>query len=187
MAEQDSFTKIRELEAEHRRFKWYTALAFIVLTGLIVIVMLRVLPRKTIEAREFLLKDRSGQILARLGATELSGTCFEILGKKKDASATLCAGDESGSDLQLTTHHGQSRAYLSAGGKMFEALGQSITPSLTITDGDSASLLSAAVGPKTRLLLGHGSEEDSVVISISQDKPRITISTKAGKVLWSAP
>jgi hypothetical protein len=187
MAEEDQFARIRDIEAAHRRFKWYATVAIVVLAGSIVIVMLRTQPRKTVEAREFLLKDQSGQVLARLGATGLTGTCLEILGKAKEASATICAGDESGSDLQLTTHRGQSRAYLSAGGKLYEALGQTIAPSLIIADGDGANLLSVAVGPKARFLLGHGSEENSVVISISQDKPRISISTKAGKVLWSAP
>jgi hypothetical protein len=176
--------RIEKLETENRRIKLILCFCVVVLGVFTAFVLReRVRAKDTLEAKEFLLKDQSGQTLARLSSGSV-GTCFEILGKTNQASAMLCAGDESGSDLLLTTEHGTSRAFLSAGGRMYESVGESILPSLMIAQ-DGKGLVRATVG--TNQNLGLHADQNAAVTSISKTQPTINLLDNNGKILWTAP
>ncbi len=184
--ENTSLFRIEKLEAENRRIKWGLGLCIVLLALFTILILTeRVRTKNTLEAKEFLLRDRSGQVVARLGSNSV-GTCFEILGKTKGASAIMCAGDESGSDLLLTTRHGESRAFLSAGGRMYESVGESMLPGLIIAE-NGAGVISATVGTKGKLAFGPGTGQNAVVISVPQTKPTIDLLGNNGKTLWNAP
>jgi hypothetical protein len=181
-----SSLRIERLERANRRIKWALGL-YMLLSALFAVFVLLRHPRKenTLEANEFVVTDKAGHVMARLGSSPV-GTCLEILGKTKEATATLCAGDESGSELLLTTHHGRSRAFLSAGGKFYESVGQTVLPGLIIAEVNGGSI-SASVGTEGKLGLDLVKEQNAVVISVPESKPAISLLGKDGKTLWTAP
>lgn len=184
--EKTSLLRIEKLETENPRIKWGLGLCIILFTlSTLLMVTERVKTKSTLEAKEFLLRDQAGRVAARLGSSS-RGTCFELLGRTKEASALMCAGDESGSDLLLTTRHGESRAFLSADGRMYETVDGTILPGLFIAE-NGAGIISATVGTKGKLAFGPGTGQNAVVISVPQTKPTIDLLANDGKTLWNAP
>jgi hypothetical protein len=143
------------------------------------------LAKHTVQTQELLLKNQSGQVVARLGSRP-SGACLEILGQTKDASAMLCAGDETGADLVLTTNHGDSRALMSAGGKMYETIYNDVSPNLLIAQAGKG-LVSLTVGTDRSLGIAQKDGENSAAVSVLGQRPRVSLLDKNGKALWSAP
>jgi hypothetical protein len=141
--------------------------------------------KEVIQTQELLLKNQSGQIVARLGSRP-SGACLEILGKTKDASAMLCAGDQTGADLVLTTHHGDSRVLVSAGGKMYETIHDEVPPSLLIAQAGKG-LISLKIGTDRSLGIAQENEENSAAVSVLGQRPAVSLLDQNGKELWSAP
>lgn len=176
--ENDSLLRIEKLESSNRRIKWYLGLYILTSIPLIVLPLMRASRQagQTFEAREFLVRDKSGHVTARLGSSPV-GTCLEILGESKEATATLCAGDKSGSDLLLTTHHAASRALLSAGGKIYESADGTVLPTLMIAE-EGEGIVTATVGADSALALGR---------RVGQKAPAIDVLDGNGKTLWTAP
>ncbi|MGA8143980.1 MAG: hypothetical protein WB987_08845 [Candidatus Acidiferrales bacterium] len=127
--EQELLARIEKLEVANLRLKWAGALCLGLLAAIGVFIGLRKPLSSAVEASEFLLRGRDGKIVAKLSDNAF-GTCFEIFGRGKAAGAELCAGDDYGASLSLTNHHGESRAFISAGSKQFESIGSSFVPTL---------------------------------------------------------
>jgi len=186
MVENESLSRLERLEKENRRIK--LALIFCLVLSTVfafVATMGYVRTKNTVDAKEFLLRDQSGQIVARFGSRSV-GTCLEVFGKTKNASATLCAGDESGSGLALTTNHGESRAVLSAGGTMYESIGESMPPSLIIAK-NGEGLVNMTVGTDQGLRLARQAGANSILMSVPSARPSISLLDKSGRTLWSSP
>jgi hypothetical protein len=142
------------------------------------------LAKHTVQTQELVLKNQSGQVVARLGSRS-SAACLEILGQTKDASAMLCAGDETGAGLVLTTHHGDSRALISAGGKMYETIDNSVPPSILIAQAGKG-LVSLTVGTDRSLGVAQKDGGNSGAVSVLGQRPTVSLFDEHGKVLWSA-
>ena len=183
--EQILLARIEKLEAANLRLTWVAGIILGLLAAFVVIVTVRTATKKSIEANEFLLRDRDGRIVARL-SDKSSGTCFEIVGQAKATSAELCAGDNYGASLSLSNDHGASRAFLSAGSQMLEGSG-SVVPSLLIAKHDGKDLVSATIGAETKLVVGHGTEENSFVVSTTESKSTVSLRGSDGKPHWTAP
>jgi hypothetical protein len=184
--ETKSTLRIHKIERENRLLKGIIAVHVILSLAFATFVFLeRARTKNSLEAKEILLKDQSGRVAARLGSNSI-GTCLEILGKTKRAAAAICVGDESGSDLLLTTDHGDSRAFLSAGGKMYESAGENVQPSLTIAR-NGEGLITATMGAGGDSTPAQQSAESTASISVSQTKPAISLVDKNGKILWIVP
>ncbi|HTG28245.1 MAG TPA: hypothetical protein VK818_08480 [Methylomirabilota bacterium] len=56
---------------------------------------------KTIEANEFLVRDRAGKIVARLGHDDFGDTCLTLTAQQSVSVANLCVQDSEGSSLDL--------------------------------------------------------------------------------------
>jgi hypothetical protein len=178
---------IERLGAQNRRMKWLLSLLSLLFALLVAWVYLQIGRQKnTMEVQELLLKDRLGQVVARLG-TSPAGTCLDLLGKKKVATAEICVADETGSVLSLINDRGDSRALLTAGVRLFESMRESLPPGLTISKANGTYLIDASLGPETKLTVGGGAEHSAVVLSVPRDKPSITVLNSDGKARWTAP
>jgi hypothetical protein len=67
---------------------------------------------KTIEANEFLVRDRAGKIVARLGHDDFGDTCLTLTAQQSVSVANLCVQDNEGSSLDLHNLKSDSRATL---------------------------------------------------------------------------
>lgn len=184
--EQQLLARIEKLEVANLRLKRAGAVCLLLLTALGVFVAFRKAPNGTVQANEFLLKDSHGETVAKL-STKAFGTCFEIFGREKAAGAELCAGDDYGASLSLTNHHGESKAFISAGSRQFESIGGSFVPTLLISERDGKNLVSATLGRDAKLIVGHGTEENSFVISATQSKSTASLIGPNGKAHWTVP
>jgi hypothetical protein len=182
MAEEEILEKIRQLEVRSSRMKWFGLALVVILVA--VLFADRLQPHKTVVTSELLLTDGRGKVVATL-STEEGHACLNLNGQDGLAHAQLCAGDEYGASLDLTTHKGQTRAILSAGTKLTEGGGE-LTPSLIISERDGEHLVSASAGENTRVLIGHGTERDSIILS-SRGRPTISVAGGSGKLEWSVP
>jgi hypothetical protein len=70
---------------------------------------------ETIEANEFVLKDRAGNVAARLGKDSLGDTCLTLTAREHAAVASMCVEDDVGSSLDLYNRKPESRAVLTPG------------------------------------------------------------------------
>jgi cbb3-type cytochrome oxidase subunit 3 len=91
---------IERLERANRRTRWFSAL-LIFLILVLVLALWRIERKDVLQAKEFILKDESGEVVARLGHKNLE-TCLELTGKRQASAASLCVGDDYGSSLLLT-------------------------------------------------------------------------------------
>jgi hypothetical protein len=142
--------------------------------------------KDTLAAKEFVLTDDIGHVLAKLSHKETE-TCLELDGREKMTTAMLCVGDDYGADLLLANHAGSNRVSLSAGSRIVEGGGGTLDPGLVIDRSDGNNLISATLGPDARVVMGHASGKNSVTLSGSGDRPSITISDTSGKVVWAIP
>jgi hypothetical protein len=187
MSDEDRWLlRIENIERENRRLKLVLLLSTLLsMVALALIVTSHFHEKRVLEAQELLLKDSSGDVVARLGSRAV-GACFELFGKTKDASAVLCAGDDAGADLLLTTHHGDSRALVSAGGKMYETVGATTVPSLLIAQGGKG-FVSLTIGTDRSLGIPHSDAQKTAAVSVLGERPAINLLDSNGKTLWTAP
>ncbi|MGH9747429.1 MAG: hypothetical protein ACRD59_15135 [Candidatus Acidiferrales bacterium] len=89
---------------------------------------------KSIAANEFLVTDRSGQIVARLGHDKYNDTCLTLTAKQQVSIASLCVQDDEGSSLDLHNMKTESRVLLTPGFNTIEPASQ-FQPALIISDG----------------------------------------------------
>lgn len=184
MTEQEILGKIRQLEVRSSRIKWLGLTLIAILAALSFVDRLQSHKTRTVVTSELLLTDTHGKVVATLSTKE-GHACLNLDGQDGLARAQLCAGDEYGASLDLTTHKGQTRAILSAGTKLTEGGGE-LTPSLIISEKDGEHLVSASVGENTKVLIGHGTERDSIILS-SRGRPTISVAGESGKIEWSVP
>jgi hypothetical protein len=108
--------RLLKLEKQNRRFKQLGAVALIVAAALLVMGQASA-PRKTVEANEFILRDSSGNIRARLSMNVPKGAApsypaaaqlvfFDEKGKER---ASLDGGTSAGGFAGLTLYDGQER------------------------------------------------------------------------------
>jgi hypothetical protein len=167
--------RVERLEARYHRAKWLIGVLAVCLVAFI--LALRTWPSDKIRAREFILINRSGEVLARL-TKKSSGACFEMTGKNKIATAELCSEDDYGTSLMLMNNRGSSWAILSAGGKVLEPL-STISPELSIGEQNGSNFIRATVG--------HGTGASSIELTAPQANPRVRLVGSDNKSLWVAP
>jgi hypothetical protein len=177
----DMADQISRLRTEIQRLRWVCIFAILFLFGLIFWSQRN---RTTVEAREFLLKDEAGNVVARMGKEAFSH-CLSFKAKSNSASASLCVGDDDSSSLFLSDHQGTSRVSLSPGFNIYEPPGR-FPPGLYIGENDGANYINYTLGDETKMTIGHGSSE-SVVVSSSRAKSEIKIYGENGKTIWKAP
>ena len=88
---------------------------------------------RTVEANEFLLRDRAGNVVARLGQYDFGDTCLTLTANQNVSVANLCVQNSEGASLDLHNLKSESRATLTPGFSMYEPLFH-IQPALVITD-----------------------------------------------------
>jgi hypothetical protein len=88
---------------------------------------------KAAEANEFLLKDRAGNVVARLGQDGFGGTCLILSAKQNVSVASLCVQNDEGASLDLHNLKSESRATLTPGFNLYEPMSHS-RPALVITE-----------------------------------------------------
>lgn len=86
---------------------------------------------QTVEANEFLFKDRAGNIAARLGKDGFGDTCLTLTAKEHVAVASMCVQDGVGSSLDLYNSKSGSRAMLTPGFYITEPY-MAVDPALVI-------------------------------------------------------
>lgn len=138
---------------------------------------------ETVEAREFLLKDRAGNIAARLGKDDFGDTCLTLSAKEQIAVASLCVQDNEGSSLDLHNLKSESRATLTPGFYVYEPLHR-FQPALLINEALSTNFANLNVNAETELVMGHGSKK-SIRISSPAGMPTITLFEPNGNPVWS--
>jgi hypothetical protein len=100
----------------------------------------------TIEANEFVVRDRAGNIVARLGAIGLGETCLELTAKGDTSIANLCVQNEGGAILDLHNLKSESRATLTPGTHGSEGIGLAPLLSISSTAGDPSIRLTGTTG-----------------------------------------
>jgi hypothetical protein len=88
---------------------------------------------KTAEANEFLLKDRAGNVVARLGQDGFGDTCLILSAKQNVSVASLCVQNDEGASLDLHNLKSESRATLTPGFNLYEPMSH-VRPALVITE-----------------------------------------------------
>lgn len=176
--------KVKRLESLYLRITWVGGLLFVFVA--VISLWGRMGSKDSISVREVLIKDEAGRVVAKLGTNDLSGTCLQLKSKEEGSAAELCVGDAATSSLMLSTHRGATRAFLSAGSRLYEN-GGVLSPGLLIADADGEKLVSATLGAETKLIIGRGTENNSVVIAAPPTKPTIKLLGGEGKPLWTAP
>lgn len=88
---------------------------------------------KTAEANEFLLKDRGGNVVARLGQDAFGDTCLTLTAAQNVSVASLCVQNDEGASLDLHNLKSESRAWLTPGFNWYEPMSRE-QPALVITE-----------------------------------------------------
>jgi len=103
------------LERENRRLKWVAALVFVTAVVLVVEGTALVKPRKSLEARNLVIRDDAGKVRAQFGLDSLGRPEMAIFNSQGEKQIQLGAEDDNASGLMFTDHH-QTRLHLAAGG-----------------------------------------------------------------------
>jgi hypothetical protein len=74
------------------------------------------------EASEFLVRDRAGNVVARLGQSGFGDTCLTLTANQNVSVADLCVQNGEGASLDLHNLKSESRATLTPGFKMYEPM-----------------------------------------------------------------
>jgi hypothetical protein len=113
MTEQENLlVEIQKLRKASRRDRWIVV--FLLCCLAVSILAVRAENRRTAVANEFLLKDRSGMVTARL-TNDVNGPCLSLGSQSASARAVLCVHPANGSIFLLSADHGQSTVALSPG------------------------------------------------------------------------
>jgi hypothetical protein len=138
---------------------------------------------KTIEANEFLVKDRAGKIVARLGHNDFGDTCLTLTAQQSVSVANLCVQDSEGSSLDLHNLKSDSRATLTPGFNTYEPAFH-FQPALIINQAMNADFANINVGAESKFVMGQDSK-NIVSISSGAEDPKIVLYGPNEKLLWA--
>jgi len=116
----DCVAKIERLQRDIFRAKCVGVVLFLCLAGGSIATWER--HPKTAEANEFLLKDRAGNVVARLGQDSFEDTCLILTAKQNVSVVSLCVQNEEGASLDLHNLKSESRATLTPGFNSYEPI-----------------------------------------------------------------
>lgn len=125
----DLVTKMDKLQKEMFRVKCIALVLFFCLVAVSLANSMR--HPKIIEANQFLVRDETGNILARLGQSEFGDACLLLTAKQNVSAASLCVQDAGGSLLDMHNTKDESRVTLTPGFTMHEPMLQA-QPGLVI-------------------------------------------------------
>lgn len=129
--QQELVVRIEELKRDAFRTKWVVAILFLGLVAGILPNWLR--HPATATANEFVLRDQSGNVLARLGQDGLGDTCLTLTARQNVSVASLCVQNAEGASLDLHNLRSESRATLTPGFNTHEPTFH-FQPALVITE-----------------------------------------------------
>jgi hypothetical protein len=118
-----------EVQKLRRALFWTQCLGGLLILGLTTFIGVRRIRQalavetsqtKTVEANQFVLKDEAGNVIAKLGAQRIDGTCLTLSTKENSATAQLCVGEDGSSGLLLSGKSGHSSISLSTGNNAAE-------------------------------------------------------------------
>jgi hypothetical protein len=127
----DLVVKIEKLSGDIFRTKCIAAVLFLCLVAGNVANWKR--HPRTLEANEFLLKDRAGNVVARLGQYNFGDTCLSLTANQNISVANLCVQNNEGSSLDLHNLKSESRVTLTPGFNLYEPPSH-FEPALVITE-----------------------------------------------------
>lgn len=76
----------------------------------------------TIEANQFIVRDRAGNVVARLGQESFGDTCLTLIANQNVSIASMCVQDREGALLDLHNLKSESRTTMTPGFYTFEPL-----------------------------------------------------------------
>lgn len=177
--------RLEHLERSHRRFKAAAACALLGLAAVVLMGQARP-PAQTIEAQEFVVKDPTGAVRARLGA-QATGASLHLYHEAGRATLMVSSGKAQGAHLSLADTTGKIKGLLLLNQ---ETVGMYLSP-VDATGPPRAprvvfEVLNQGTGGfavydrngQTRALLG-AIAEDGTSVGVVQDKE--------GAVVWRAP
>ena len=130
-SQSDLLAKIEKLRRDVFWTKCVAAMLFLFLLGGSVANWTR--HPRTVEANEFLLKDRAGNVVARLGQYDFGDTCLTLKANQNVSVANLCVQNDEGASLDLHNLKSESRATLTPGFNLYEPMSH-LQPALVITE-----------------------------------------------------
>jgi hypothetical protein len=136
---------------------------------------------ETVEANQILLKDKKGNLIAKLGDEGYGSTCLTLFAQVNGPRSELCV-DRSGSFLVLSGPN-DSRVSLTPGFSTIEP-SMPIAPGLYIGENNGQNFASISIGSETSIAIGHGSMK-AIEISSPTGSPAINLFGGDGKKLWS--
>jgi hypothetical protein len=125
---------VAKIERLHRDLFWtktVAALLFLCLGAGIIANWTR--HPKTVMAEEFLVRDRHGNIVAKLGQYGFGDTCLTLTAKQNVSVASLCVQDEEGASLDLHNLKSESRVMATPGLNLYEPMSH-LQPTLVISE-----------------------------------------------------
>jgi len=159
----DLHARVRHLEGQNRWICSVGGSVALVLVAAWIFLFIRMTSHGTLSATEFRLEDHSGRAVARL-SSDAWGACFEILGKSRRGTASLCAGDEMGSSLVLDSAREGARVTLTAGMLLREGPG-SLDPGLAISKTNARTAASIFLYKGAHLSLDGPAGDDLLQLS----------------------
>ena len=114
----DLLAKIERLQKD---VFWTKCVALVLFLGLAAVSIIN-WPKhpKTVEANEFQVTDRTGNVVARLGQYGFGETCLTLIANKNVSVANFCVQDDEGATLDLHNLKSESRATLTPGFNLSE-------------------------------------------------------------------
>jgi hypothetical protein len=116
----DLLTKTERLQRDIFGMKCTAAVMFLCLTAACLTTWFR--HPKTVDAAEFLVRDRAGNVVARLGQRRFGDTCLTLTSDGNVSVANLCVQNAEGAYLDLHNLKSESRATLTPGFRMYEPM-----------------------------------------------------------------
>jgi hypothetical protein len=116
----DLLAKIDRLQRDMFCMKCIAAMLFLCLTAACLTTWFR--HPKTVDAAEFLVRDRAGNVVARLGQLGFGDTCLTLTANGNISVANLCVQNAEGAYLDLHNLKSESRATLTPGFSMYEPI-----------------------------------------------------------------
>jgi hypothetical protein len=175
--------RVTNLEKENRRLKQIGIAALIAACSLV--VMGQASQRKTIEANEFILKDTSGNVRARLSVNDKNmGASLSLIERNGDLDLMLSAKDSVGGNLILS--EGKESLLLTASQADF-----------VHSEGEKTSLLKGQLSSNALFLSDgegfatHIGATELTMPSVGETRKRsaasIVLVDKEKHVIWQAP
>ena len=112
---------VERLQSDMFWMKCIATALFICLAGMFVTAWFR--HPRTLDANEFIVRDRTGNVVARLGQLSFGTTCLTLTANQHVTVADLCVQNDEGAYLDLHNLKGESRGTLTPGFKMHEPMG----------------------------------------------------------------